>query len=334
MKTCLLGLILMVALFASPVFASPIFADSDAERVREKHTGRLMQQAGVMGVGLGQGVLIVFTANRDVRIPEKIDGVVVRTQVIGQVVALHHRDGHNKGGDDTVSLCEDTTVKHRPACPGISTGHPDITAGTICCRVSDGIDTFALSNNHVYADENLANIGDVVLQPGAYDGGSIADSTIGILYQFKPIVFCVSYPSNCADNTIDVAIVKVDILDLGNVTPAGWAAKSETVVPSVNDKVKKFGRTTEETKGQVYATHTTIYVGYSTGVAKFVDQIIITPGSFSAGGDSGSLVVTDGKGRNKTNSNNPVGLLFAGSTTISVINPIDAVLAEFGVRIE
>ena len=75
-------------------------------------------------------------------------------------------------------------------------------------------------------------------------------------------------------------------------------------------------------------------IGYDSGVARFVNQIIIEPGSFSAGGDSGSLIVVDGKGRNKGDDRKPVGLLFAGSSLITVANPIDLVLAEFNVTID
>ena len=96
----------------------------------------------------------------------------------------------------------------------------------------------------------------------------------------------------------------------------------------------KYGRTTSQTKGQVYAINATVNVGYDWGVARFVNQIIITPGSFSAGGDSGSLIVIDGKGKNKADDRKPVGLLFAGSAFITVANPIDAVLTWFGVTID
>ena len=47
---------------------------------------------------------------------------------------------------------------------------------------------------------------------------------------------------------------------------------------------------------------------------------------FSAGGDSGSLIVTNG-------TQQPTGLLFAGSTTHTIANPIQAVLAALGVTI-
>jgi hypothetical protein len=56
-----------------------------------------------------------------------------------------------------------------------------------------------------------------------------------------------------------------------------------------------------------------------------VEQIFVTPGTFSAGGDSGSLVVEDvGE---SGGSPRPVGLLFAGSDAGTLANPIDRVLA-------
>ena len=70
------------------------------------------------------------------------------------------------------------------------------------------------------------------------------------------------------------------------------------------------------------------------GVAKFVNQIIIEPGGVSAGGDSGSLIVADGKGKSKAIDRMPVGLLFAGNAFITIANPIDAVLTRFGVTVD
>ncbi|HYR12865.1 MAG TPA: CARDB domain-containing protein, partial [Mycobacterium sp.] len=62
--------------------------------------------------------------------------------------------------------------------------------------------------------------------------------------------------------------------------------------------------------------------------ARFVDQLIISPGGFSGGGDSGSLIVTD------DGSMNPVALLFAGSASVTIANRIDLVLNRFGVAID
>lgn len=124
--------------------------------------------------------------------------------------------------------------------------------------------------------------------------------------------------------------------NLGNATLAdGYGTpKSTTMGAAINLKVKKYGRTTGQTKGRVTAINATVNVGYSSGVARFVNQIIIEPGDFSAGGDSGSLIVVDGKGPNKANDRKPVGLLFAGSFFITVANPIDAVLDRFDVTID
>ena len=162
---------------------------------------------------------------------------------------------------------------------GVSTGHPDITAGTIGCRVTKGGNVYALSNNHVYADENQASIGDDVIQPGTFDGGSSPADDIGTLDDFEPILF------DGSDNVIDAAIALSSTADLGNSTPSdGYGTpQSTTVTASVGLKVKKYGRTTGQTKGRVAAINATVNIGYSSGVARFVDQIIITPGNFSAG---------------------------------------------------
>jgi hypothetical protein len=230
------------------------------------------------------------------------------------------------GGEGTV----DRTARFvRPVPIGVSTGHPAITAGTIGARVTDGINTFILSNNHVYADENQANLGDHVIQPGTYDGGQRPQDYIGTLSNFQPIVFG-------RDNTIDAAIASTTTGFVGKSTPSdGYGTpKSATAQAQINQKVKKYGRTTGLTRGSVYAINATLNVEYSAGVARFVNQIVIQPGGFSAGGDSGSLIVVDGKGPNQNHDREPVGLLFAGSVFFTIANPIDAVLTTFGVSID
>lgn len=197
--------------------------------------------------------------------------------------------------------------------------------------MTGGGGVYALSNNHVYANENQASIGDAVIQPGTYDGGSSPADDVGTLAGFELIVF-----STTANNVIDAAIAESTTSLLNNATPSdGYGTPKSTTAPAyINQKVKKYGRTTGLTKGQVYAVNATVNVGYSSGVARFVNQIIITPGAFSAGGDSGSLVVADGKGRDKADDRKPVGLLFAGSDLFTIANPIDDVLSAFGVTID
>jgi hypothetical protein len=225
----------------------------------------------------------------------------------------------------TEGASSEPSIGPRPAPIGVSTGHPDVTAGTIGCRVKDlSGRVYALSNNHIYADENHASIGDHVLQPGAYDHGQDPRDMIGTLAAFQRITF-----SRFARNTIDAAIALCPLANLSNGTPLGsYGIPSNTTAPAtVGLAVKKHGRTTGLTSGQVYAINATVNVTYDSGVARFVNQIVITPGSFSAGGDSGSLVVTE-------DGNHAVGLLFAGSSSYTIANPIDPVLSYFNVTID
>jgi hypothetical protein len=98
--------------------------------------------------------------------------------------------------------------------------------------------------------------------------------------------------------------------------------------------VQKYGRTTKLTHGQITGINGTINVCYEVlfifcvKSATFVDQLIIGSGTFSGGGDSGSLIVTDDANKN------PVGLLFAGGSTSTIANRIDLVLNRFGVSVD
>lgn len=333
-------LLVVVAVFGLLVLSSMLSAQGRSQdafervkEVQEKHTDRLMAIEGVEGTAVGlddsdRPAIKVFIENPGVRgIPRELDGVPVHPVVTGKFYALPKPE--KPGRPQPVNPA---AWWPRPVPIGVSTGHPDITAGTIGCRVKDaGGNVYALSNNHIYANSNRAEIGDNVLQPGPYDGGGKVEGrndVIGNLADYDPIVF-----STSASNTIDAAIALSSTGLLGKATPSdGYGTpKSGAVGAYIGQAVQKYGRTTRLTKGKVYAINATVNVGYDTGVARFVDQIIITPGTFSAGGDSGSLVVDASKG---SNSRKPVGLLFAGSQTFTVANPIDAVLGAFGVTID
>jgi hypothetical protein len=323
------------------VFAQGLSADA-FERVREvqeRHTEELMTRQGVVGtaVGLGQGakpvMLILLEYGGVPGIPEHLNGIPVRPLVTGKIYALPKPDGppgQDKKPPPDENPIDPTEWCDRPVPIGVSTGHPIITAGTIGCRVTDGSNVYALSNNHVYAASNDASLGDAVIQPGTYDGGALPDDEIGTLFDFEEISF------DGSPNIIDAAIAQSSTELLGNATPSdGYGTpKSTTIEALINQSVKKYGRTTGLTKGKVYAVGAIVNVGYEKGTALFVDQIVISPGSFSAGGDSGSLIVVDGKGRSRADDRKPVGLLFAGSALYTIANPIDAVLDAFGVTID
>ncbi|MHC4438997.1 MAG: Nal1-like putative serine protease, partial [Planctomycetota bacterium] len=167
---------------------------------------------------------------------------------------------------------------------------------------------------------------DNVLQPGPYDGGVNPGDKIGTLTAFKPISFT-------GLNTIDAAIAfcpeGVDVLDNSTPDDGYGIPNSTTVVAYIGMPVQKYGRTTGLTTGTVTAVNGISFVQYSTGLALFWNQIVVEQSGFSVGGDSGSLVVTNDA------DCNPVGLLFAGSSTTTFMNPIDDVLAAFsGVSID
>ncbi len=316
-----------------------------AMEVQESHTPSLLNVQGVVGtaVGLradGAPVIKIYTENPGlVGLPNHLDGVPVVVEVTGKIFILPKPPGTPGGGggnggggggeEDPPSIeCDPTARCERPVPIGVSTGHPSITAGTIGARVIDGSgNVYALSNNHVYADENQANIGDYVLQPGTFDGGGSQADDIGTLSAYKYLDF------TGGDNTIDAAIAiitKPDDLGKATLSNGYGTPKTTTVAASFGLRVMKYGRTTGQTKGRVDAINATVNVGYSSGTARFVNQIIIKPGGFSAGGDSGALIVVE-KGADKRK---PVGLLFAGSQVVTIANPIDAVLEEFGVTID
>jgi hypothetical protein len=338
-------LVVMCLLLAWPVAtvqaAPPPDGPPGLERaieVKAHHEEAILGVQGVAGIGVGfngdgRATIIVFTDAPGVRgLPASLEDVPVIVQFSGKFVALPKPENPGKPTKPPKEPPVDPTARfERPVPIGVSTGHIDITAGTIGARVTDGENVYALSNNHVYADENNGDIGDLVLQPGPYDGGLNPGDGIGTLYAFEPIVF-----STSASNVIDAAIALSSTSQMGNATPGdGYGTpESTTLTASINMKVKKYGRTTGLTSGRVYAVNATVNVGYDSGVARFVQQIIITPGSFSAGGDSGSLIVADAKGKNHADNNKPVGLLFAGSDFFTVANPIDEVLSRLGVTID
>ncbi len=320
---------------------------------QEAHTDSLIGIAGVVGTAVGSGangaVVFVFTEEPGVvGIPGALDGVPVVAQATGRIDALQHRTGHNGGpggggnptptptpGGDPVSDCSTTDRCPRPVPIGVSTRHPSITAGTIGARVTDGANVYALSNNHVYADVNAAVIGDPVLQPGTFDGGGAGDE-IGTLAAFVPVLLDPD-PTDTVNgpaNVVDAAIALSSTTNLGNSTPSnGYGTpKSTTAAAAIKAKVQKYGRTTEQTKGQVWAINASVNVCYNsdcTDVAYFVNQIVVRDqgrNGFSQGGDSGSLVLRSAR--------NSVGLLFAGGGQFTFVNPIDAVLGALGVTID
>jgi hypothetical protein len=356
--------LLAVALWAGSAFGTPATASEREARVarlrtalavKQRHAARLLELPDVVGTGAGidaDGALVirVLTARAGVRgLPSQLEGVPVRVRVSGRIYALRGATCESSGD----AICQSNERWPLPVPLGVSIGHPSITAGTIGVRVTNGAQVFALSNNHVLAASNQAAIGDAALQPGPFDGGSLAaGDAIGTLHDFEPIAFCPFHPICPVSNFFDAAIARSTPAELGFATPLGefgsapgYGAPSPVLHPAFGDPVvpgdedlsqlqqlpvQKYGRTTGLTHGVIDTIGLTVAVCYDelcNLVARFDDQVAIS-GPFSAGGDSGSLIVTDDALRQ------PVALLFAGSDTQTIGSRIDLVLGRFGVTVD
>lgn len=326
----------------------------EAERVsqvKERFKETILRKPNVVGVGTGfkevrgrrTTELCVVALVRvkvpraglteEALVPSRVEGIPTDVVEVGELRAEQAR-----------------TDRWRPAPGGISVGHFKVTAGTLGTMVQDraGGGRLILSNNHVLANSNQAVVGDPVLQPGAIDGGSPNSDTLARLERFVEIQFN-QEPPTCgiaklvadllnglarlvgsrhrlrviqenplAVNRVDAAVAKPlnpadllpEILDIGEVRG--------TVAPTLGMAVRKSGRTTGFTTGQVNVIETTVTVNYGESrTARFEGQFVTTP--MSQGGDSGSLLV-DGE------SLRAVGLLFAGSAQATIYNSIQDVL--------
>lgn len=220
------------------------------------------------------------------------------------------------------------TQRHRPAFPGCGLGHVEITVGTFGCLVRKKHDPnklFILSNSHVLANEGLGEKGDLIIQPGDFDGGVAPADVIAELSEFIPFDFGQGFT-----NLVDAAIAKVkrksDVVSSINVigTPPG-----EPGIARVGSPVKKVGRTTGFTHGEVVDVDFKTSIPYKKpgggkGYVRFKDQVLCT--RYTAGGDSGSAVL-------HRDTNKILGLHYAGSTSSSIFNKIGNVLDALNIEI-
>jgi hypothetical protein len=213
--------------------------------------------------------------------------------------------------------------------------------GTLGSMVVRNGTNYILSNNHVLANSDSGTIGDAIIQPGLIDNPAInptcqsaGTTTVANLSQFFTME---GNPANPVDAAIaQIVPGKVDtsgnILLLGATADANGVPVAASphagsgVIPTVGTPVAKSGRSSGLTCSTIEATPATFSVVYSKtcgGSTSFTvmysNQVGISGGDFSEEGDSGSLIVTQ-------NNADPVALLFAGSDTDTVGNPIGDVL--------
>ena len=325
----------------------------------------IMKRPGVTGVSIGEKItngqktgetaIIVYVEKKhhvegEDQIPTEIDGVktdvVQRSFKANAFVPVQElrpaidatRYAQLRGGM-SIGPCRSIFLEPPDApAPGNY-----IFVGTLGAIVNDNGtgDPMLLTNFHVAAVNNSWSTSDSMAQPGRPDGGSCPADAVGTLTRAL-----VQGTTAGGGPGVDCAVISVNgnrptdcsIVSIGDVR--GTAVASEGMA------VRKRGRTTELTFGNVSSIDATVAVdfGDGIGVVVFEDQIEIEVDStqsaaFGISGDSGSVVVNDAE--------RVVGLYFAGNVeetdalgnvitpegVIGIANPIAAVESALNVTI-
>jgi hypothetical protein len=216
----------------------------------------------------------------------------------------------------------------RPAPPGCSIGFGIvdgmIMAGTFGALVTNGQDTFILSNNHVLANVDKLPAGSPIYQPGLLDNGNTSTDQIAMLTQ---AISLNPTGTNQVDCAIAQVIVPTDVTGVA-LPQVGQLASATTIPAAVGMAVEKVGRTTSYTQGTISDVSAHVQVDYDNVTMDFDNIVVVngSNGSFSAAGDSGSLIVDQASKRG-------TALLFAGSSQFTLANKLELVLGALGVMI-
>jgi hypothetical protein len=314
--------------------------------VQQDVTADWMRQPEILGTAVGiddsgNTSLLVYVdqesskAGEAVRnLPRDIRGVAVQVQLTDKFRAV----AQSSAGVDAVNH---KAKQVPPIQLGTSGGWRYDLANGFCCGgtlgslVSIGGVKHILSNYHVFeadivsgGNSRVAQTGDPVIQPGLIDVNCNAATAQNVATLVKK--------SSLPGSNVDCSVAQITpgmvnssgaILEIGTIS-------SQTIAASLNQLVKKSGRTTGLTHSRVTGLNATISVSYENECAggtaftkTFTGQIVVRNiGSlFLNSGDSGSLMVQD-----VTTNPRAIGLLFAGSSTTAIANPIGQVLSFLG----
>jgi hypothetical protein len=304
--------------------------------IKERVEAQFLGAPGVTGVDVGykevggqatdQVAIRVHVAAKtddipaDQRVPAEIEGVPTdvlerryELQVLTQQVA-------------EVSPQADTT-HYATLQGGVSMGpsrvvNGSIFAGTLGAIVIDSVSNqhAALTNFHVACVDSTFTIGDRMVQPSRIDTGVVPTDEFGSLAR------------ETLSANVDGAVIAIDSGRASQCEIADIGAVRGTAAAALGMAVRKRGRTTLLTYGSVDGVSGSVTIDYGDGIGSktLTNQISIAADTtrnplFSDHGDSGSVIVND--------SGFVVGLLFAGSGTSTVANPIAAVLSELNISI-
>jgi hypothetical protein len=324
--------------FANP--AADVLNETDVRvqtvmAAQDEVTPSLMQRPEILGTAVGLGetgdpILMVYV-NRDAAdaeqairtLPREVHGTPVQVEVMDEIRAM----GYTARQTPPISL-------------GTSGGWTYDLANGYCCGgtlgalVRIGTALYVLSAGHVLegdtvsgGNNRIAQTGDPVIQPGLIDeqcNRNLAQ-TVGTLVKKRSLA---TSNVDCGIARVVGGMVRTDgaILGIGTISHYISAA-------SLNQHVKKSGRSTGTTHSHVSGLNATVKVAFThechggTYYKTFHGQIVVanSSNSFLKAGDSGSVMVQD-------TSPNPraIGLLFAGNSSAAFANPIGQVLSFLG----
>jgi hypothetical protein len=305
--------------------------------VQGEITSDLMRQPEILGTAVGVDtagipVLTVYVDRDSANAGEVIRNLPRQFRGVG--VQIHLTDKFR-------AMAAHIATQTPPIQLGTSGGWRNDLANGYCCGgtlgslVRIGSTQYILSNYHVFESDIVnggngivAKTGDHIIQPGLIDVGCNANGAQNVATLVKKS----SLPNSnvdCAVAAVIPGMVRTDgsILEIGTIS-------SQTVAAALNKAVKKSGRTTGLSRSSITGLNATVSVAYDNECAggpaftkTFTGQIVIRNRGkkFLNSGDSGSLMVED-------IATNPraVGLLFAGSSTSAIANPIGQVLTFLG----
>lgn len=276
-----------------------------------------------------------FTAKQTEQLPSTVGGfdIEYRHGIVGQV-----------GGLPPSGVGSPSHYLHnrRITC-GSSIGlGGGLSAGTFGTLLRIGGDLFGLSNNHVIGRCSYAEGGHPVLAPGNIDINPnflVHPFTIGVYETSAPMLNGSPATVAVAGN-LDASVMRIVDESKVSAMQGGSYPTPSTVTPLADGmQVQKVGRTTGHTHG-VVTGKIAGFQSVSYVVPELQQQFNVffseawvvegSGGSFSEGGDSGSLVVAS----LPTGELTAVGLVFAGNGSISLVVPLDLIMGYFGATIE
>jgi hypothetical protein len=309
--------------------------DPALRRVKQAIEKDLLNRPGVAGVDIGYkevggertdqlAIRVHVNEKRDVapeeRVPQSIEGFptdVIERKWELQVLAVDAQQvAVQADAEQYESLKGGMSIGPCRSVGGTFLG------GTLGLPVTDNVTgkSMLLSNFHVLCGDLSWTVGDFIAQPARIDRGTCPSAIVAAVQRAA-----LGEQVDCAVAEVTARTAGSEVVEIGEVAGIN--------VVSIDEPVRKRGRTTGLTYGFVDGIDGTVIVSYpGIGEVTLSGQIDVRPDTtrnpkFSAAGDSGSVVVNA--------AGEAVGLHFAGNDADGhgAANPIASVLAALNVSI-